>query len=60
MELISGFELTYRHSGNTIDFSFFTMQIFPSSLKITVLKQYKKENRVFSLTEKQKLFCIYH
>ena len=38
MELIQGFELMYRDSGNTIDFSFF-MQIFPPSLKITVLKQ---------------------
>ena len=30
---LSGFELTYRDSGNTIHFSIFTMQIFPPSQK---------------------------
>ena len=38
---------------------FFKMQIFPPSLKITILKQYKKEIELFSLPEKQKL-CFYH
>ena len=47
MELIQGFELMYRDSGNTIDFSFFTMQIFPPSLKITVLKQNKEREIEF-------------
>ena len=36
----TGFELTYRDSGNTIHFSIFTMQIFPPSQKITIPKYY--------------------
>ena len=35
----AGFELTYRDSQNTIHFSFFTIQFFPPSLKITIPKQ---------------------
>ena len=33
---ITSFVLTYRDSGNTIHFSIFTMQIFPTSQKITI------------------------
>ena len=33
-----GFELAYRDSGNMIHFPIFTMQIFPPSQKITILK----------------------
>ena len=40
----SGFELTYCNSGNTIHFSFFSMQFFPPSLKIAIPKyNIKKE-----------------
>ena len=35
----SGFELTYRDSGNTIHFSFFTIQVFPPTQKITIPKK---------------------
>ena len=35
----TGFELTYRDSGNTIHFSFFTIQFFPPTQKITMPKK---------------------
>ena len=47
------FELTYRDSGNTIHFSIFTMQFFPSSQKITITKynavSYSKTDKPFFL-----------
>ena len=48
-----GFELTYRDSGNTINFLIFTMQISPPSQKITI----PKYNAV-SYFEKEKFFSV--
>ena len=44
----AGFELTYRDSRNMIHFSFFTMQLFTLSLKITIPKHNIKNEKVFS------------
>ena len=46
----SDFELTYRDSGNSIHFSIFLIQIFPSSQNIAIPK-YNKVS--YSKTEKQ-------
>ena len=53
----SGFELTYRFSGNTIHFSFFRTQFFPRSLKITIPKHNikRKNNFLLNLNHKEKL-----
>ena len=45
----TGFELTYCGSGNSIHFSFFTMQFFPPSLKITIPKHNVKMKKNFLL-----------
>ena len=37
---------------------FFKMQIFPPSLKITILKQYKKGNRVFFITRETNVMLL--
>ena len=58
---VSGFKLTYHDSGNKIQFSFFTMQFFPTSLENMIPKHdIKKQKEFFSLMEQQKLFCCYH
>ena len=45
--IMAGFELVYHDLGNTIHFSFFTMQIFRSSLKIMILKRNRKKEMEF-------------
>ena len=56
--MVAGFELMYRDSRNAIHFSFFMMQFFPPSLKITIPKHnIKRENNFFlNLNHKEKLF----
>ena len=53
--LLEGFELTYRDSGNTIHFSFFTKQFFPTSLEIAIPKHDKKSRKILFLNRETKL-----
>ena len=51
----TGFELTYRDSGNTIHFSFFTTQFFPPSLKVMIPKHNVKIKNNFYFNFREKL-----
>ena len=57
--ICTGFELTYRDSGNAIHFSFFTTQFFPLRLKITIPKDnIKKKKNCFFFNREIKLILL--
>ena len=57
---LSGYELKHRDSGNTIQFSFFTMQFFPPTQKITKPKsdfhKPRNKNKTLSFCYRLKQF----